>query len=159
MKSTESFKKTIQEYLEKRAAEDELFAVSFAKPLKNINDCVTYILNTVKASGCEGFSDAEIYGMAVHYYDEDKIDIGKPISSRVVVNHHVELTDEEKNEAREKAKKTFEETQLRELRQFQERKEKREKSKQEKLKKEEAGRKVKKVEEEKKVAMLQQTLF
>lgn len=159
MKSTEPFKKTIQDYLEKRAAEDNLFAVSFAKPAKNINDCVTYILNAVKTSGCNGFSDDEIYSMAVHYYDEDKIDIGKPISTNIVVNHHVELSDEDKKEARDKAKKTFEETQLRELRQSQERKEKREKSKQEKLKKEETGRKVKKVEEEKKVAMLQQTLF
>ncbi len=25
--------------------------------------------------------------MAVHYYDEDKIEIGEPISGKVVVNH------------------------------------------------------------------------
>lgn len=135
MKPSESFKKTIQDYLEKRAAEDKLFAVNFAKPAKNINDCVIYILNTVKASGCNGFTDDEIYSMAVHYYDEDKIKVGTSISGSVVVNHHVELTEEEKNQAKDKAKKEFEEIQLKELRQSRERKEAREKKKQERLKK------------------------
>ena len=37
MKSTDKFKKTIQEYLEQRAKEDELFAVAYAKKGKNIN--------------------------------------------------------------------------------------------------------------------------
>jgi PcfK-like protein len=104
MNSTEAFKKTIQKYLEDRASADSLFAEAFKKEGKNINDCVTYILNTVKASGCNGFADDEIYSMAVHYYDEDKIDIGKPINnSHVTVNHKVELSEEEKAEAKEKA--------------------------------------------------------
>ena len=39
--------------------------------------------------------------MALHYYDEDKIDIGKSSSGcNVVVNHTIELSDEEKEEAR-----------------------------------------------------------
>ena len=39
-----------------------------------------------------------------HYYDEDNIEIGKPMdNARVVVNHFVELTAEEKEEARQKA--------------------------------------------------------
>lgn len=41
--------------------------------------------------------------MAVHYYDEDNIEIGKPINCRVAVNHVVELTEEEKAEARQEA--------------------------------------------------------
>lgn len=36
--------------------------------------------------------------MALHYYDEEDIDIGKPVSCKVVVNHTVELTEEEKAE-------------------------------------------------------------
>ncbi|MBP9481471.1 MAG: hypothetical protein KBF15_08460, partial [Parabacteroides sp.] len=40
----------------------------YSKPEKNIDDCVTYILNEVKKSGCNGFADDEIYSMAVHYY-------------------------------------------------------------------------------------------
>ena len=38
-----------------------------------------------------------------HYYDEEDIDIGKPVSCKVVVNHTVELTEEEKAEARRNA--------------------------------------------------------
>ncbi len=41
--------------------------------------------------------------MAVHYYDEDNINIGKPMSCHVAVNHVVELTEEEKQEARKDA--------------------------------------------------------
>ena len=48
MKGTDHFKKTIQMYLEQRAEEDQLFAKSFSNPAKNIDDCVTYILNYVK---------------------------------------------------------------------------------------------------------------
>jgi len=71
MKSTEHFKNTIKAYLDKRANEDELFAISYAKGNKNLDDCVTFILNEVKKSGCNGFADDEIYSMAVHYFDEE----------------------------------------------------------------------------------------
>jgi hypothetical protein len=46
-----------------------LFSVPYSKPEKNIDDFVTYLLNEVKKSGCNGFADDEIYSMAVHYYD------------------------------------------------------------------------------------------
>jgi hypothetical protein len=71
----------------------------------------------------------------------------------------VELSEEEKTDARNKAKKEFEQIQISELRSAQERKEKREKKKQDKLKQEEVLSRVKKIEEEKKIAMLQQSLF
>ncbi len=77
MKTTDYFKQTIAAYLEQRAADDELFATVFANPNKNIDDCITYILNTVKESGCNGFADEEIYSMAMHYYDEPDIEVGK----------------------------------------------------------------------------------
>lgn len=102
------FKNEIQTYLEQRAEYDELFARSYRNPLKNIEDCLTYILNYVKKSGCAGFSDDEIFGQAVHYYDEADIEVGKPIKCKVVVNHHVELTEEEKTEARQQAIKRAE---------------------------------------------------
>ena len=76
MKSTDHFKRTIQNYLGQRAAEDELFARNYRKPNKNIDDCVTYILNYVQESGCNGFSDGEIYSQAVYYYDENEIEVG-----------------------------------------------------------------------------------
>ena len=112
MKGTEHFKQTIKAYLDKLAESGD-FALVYANPKKSIDECVNYILTTVKASGCNGFSDEEIYGMAVHYYDEDepgKIDGN--LGGSVVVNHHIELTEEEKEEAKRKAldKITEEET-------------------------------------------------
>lgn len=103
MKSTDAFKNTIKDYLDKRAIEDPLFATPYSNPKKNIDDCVTYILNTVKNSGINGYTDDEVFNMAVHYYDEETIDIGAKINCQVVVNHKVELTEEEKAEAKEKA--------------------------------------------------------
>lgn len=108
MKTTEHFQNTIETYLRDRAETDKLFAVSFCNPDKNINDCCTYILNSVKQSGCNGFADEEIYSLAVHYYDEKDIEIGNPINCQVVVNHTVELTAEEKEQARQNAIKRVE---------------------------------------------------
>ena len=45
MKGTEHFKSVIQCYLENRASYDELFAESFHKENKSIDECVTYILS------------------------------------------------------------------------------------------------------------------
>lgn len=38
-----------------------------------------------------------------HYYDEDEIEVGNPIKCQVVVNHMVELTEEEREQARQDA--------------------------------------------------------
>lgn len=104
MKATIHFKNAIQNYLEQRAQTDALFEWAYTtKENKNIDDCCTYILNQVKESGCNGFHDDEIFCMAVHYYDEDNIEIGKPINARIAVNHIVELTEEEMQEARNTA--------------------------------------------------------
>ena len=115
MKGTDHFKRTIQAYLEQRASEDELFAKNYRNPAKNIDDCVTYILNYVQKSGCNGFTDGEIFGQAVHYYDENEIEVGNPIDCHVAVNHVVELTEEEKAEARRNAVCRYQEEELRRL--------------------------------------------
>ncbi|WP_277638466.1 PcfK-like family protein [Bacteroides graminisolvens] len=103
MNGTEHFKRTIQAYLEQRAAEDELFAVSYKKPNKNMDDCITYILQEVQKSGCNGFTDGEIYSLSVDSFNETDLVVGSPISCNVKVNHVVELTAEEKEEARKDA--------------------------------------------------------
>ena len=77
----------------------------YANPKKNIDDCITYILNCVKQSECAGFEDDEIFSMAVHYFDEENIDIGKPLQCDVRIDHVVELTEEEKAQARQAAMK------------------------------------------------------
>jgi PcfK-like protein len=106
MKSTEPFKKAISGHLEGLAAADPLFAETLKKENKNIDDCITYIFNWVKKSGCAGFADEEIFAQAVHYYDEDDIKIGSPVTGgTVVVNHTVELSPEDKDAALDMAKK------------------------------------------------------
>ena len=114
-KGTEQFKATIREYLEYRASTDELFAPRDADPKKNMDECITYILNEVQRSGCNGFNDDEIYSMAIHYYDEENIEVGNPINCRVVVNHTVELTEEEKREARQNALRQYGQEELKRL--------------------------------------------
>ena len=102
-KGTTAFTDTIRQYLENKATNDALFSVKFANPSKSVEDCATYIINEVRKSGCNGFADAEIYGMAVHFYEEAEIEVGNPINCQVVVNHTVELTEEEKVQARQDA--------------------------------------------------------
>ncbi len=50
-----------------------------------------------------------------HYYDEDDIEVGKVISCQVAVNHIVELTEEEKAEARLEAIKQYQREELAKL--------------------------------------------
>jgi len=103
MKASIHFKNDIQAYLDQRAESDVLFSFQYSKPEKKIDDCITYILNTVQKSDCNGFADEEIFNMAIHYYDEDNIEVGKEINAHIVVNHFVEITEEEKEQARQEA--------------------------------------------------------
>jgi len=115
MGASNAFKQTIQSYLEKRAQTDELFATKFNNPDKNIDSCCTYIMNTVQKIGNNGFADEEVYGMAVHYYDEENIEVGKPVQCNVVGNHSVELTEEDKQEAKNKALEQYQSDALKTL--------------------------------------------
>ena len=103
MKVSNAFKETIKAYLEKRTSEDELFAVTYQKENKNLDECCNYLMECAEKGGASGYSDDEVFGWAVHYYDEDDIKDIKPISGKVIVNHSVELTEEDKKEAKEKA--------------------------------------------------------
>lgn len=133
-KGTEKFKETIKAYLDKLAESGD-FALSYANPNKNLDECIDYILTQVKSSGCAGFDDAEIYGMAVHYYDEKNPgEIKKGIGGQVVVNHHVELTEEEREEAKRKALDKITDEEVRKI------KEKERKEKERKAKEAEAAR-------------------
>lgn len=103
MKATDHFKNTIKAYLDQRAETDFLFSFRYSLPEKKLEDCITYILNQVQKSGCNGFHDDEIFGMAVHFFDEDNIEVGKPMNAHVAVNHVVVLSAEEIEQARQDA--------------------------------------------------------
>jgi hypothetical protein len=104
MKGTENFKSLIEQHLERAAQLNSVFAEKYKNPKKNIDDCITYILNQVKASGSQGFEDSEVYGMAMHYYEQDDIKPGSKTQMKVVVNHQVKLSDKEIEELKEKAR-------------------------------------------------------
>lgn len=102
-KVSQSFKDTIKAYLDARAQSDSLFASAYAKDGKNIDECCSYIVQEVQKMKVNGLSDDEVFGLAVHYYDEDNLGTIKAVNCKVVVNHTVELTEEEKEQARKDA--------------------------------------------------------
>lgn len=104
-KGTDRFTETIKNHLRQRAKEDPLFIKTLNKENKNIDDCIAYILTQVKKIGAMGYTDDEIFGMAVHYYDEDDLEVNDPIKCNVVINHKPELTPEEIEELRDQARK------------------------------------------------------
>lgn len=104
MKGTEKFKEAIKAYIEQWAMTSEESLAAYTSENKKLDDCVTYILNQVKKSGVNGFDDQEIFDMAIEYYTTENIDIGGKVSGQVVINRTVELTDKEKEDARQKAK-------------------------------------------------------
>lgn len=116
------------EFLEKHCEKEPEFRHKYENPKKSMKDCVQYVINQVKESGSEGFPDRVIYGMVLHYYDEEQIDIGKAIDVKVKVNRFIEITDEEKEELRSKAKREIIEDEKKRIRD-------RDKAKREKLKK------------------------
>lgn len=117
MKGTDHFKELIKNYLDNRAKEDELFRAKYETTTRTIDDVVNYIFHAVQQSGCCGFGDMEVYVMAVHAIDEPNLEIGKPMDCNVVVNHHIELTEEEKAEQRAIALKRYQEEEMRKLQQ------------------------------------------
>lgn len=71
------FETAIKTYLDNLAEEDEAFAKSYQKPNKSISECCKYICQEVErnrnGAKCVACSDQEVYGLAIHYYDEDDI--------------------------------------------------------------------------------------
>lgn len=107
MSANNSFQDTIKAYLDKRAQEDPLFAVTYAKENKNIKDCCTYINSQAKkqaVNGCAAISDDVVFGWAVHYYDEDDIKVEKTSNMRVSVNNSAPKTEVKKEAPKAKIK-------------------------------------------------------
>ncbi|MCD8394508.1 MAG: PcfK-like family protein [Bacteroidales bacterium] len=99
-------KGAIQQYLTKRSEEDAMFATTFTKPNKSIDECYAYILGEMRKRGnAVAATEEEVYGLAVHYYDEDDIKVSKVSGVATCVRSaaKVELTEEEKAKAREQA--------------------------------------------------------
>lgn len=103
-KYTKAFEQVIKDELTKRAYEDPIFGQRFVLETKNIKDCCTYVMNTAQKLEVCGVSDEDVFGWAMHYYLEDDVEVGKPNNGKVIVNKAIELTPEEIEEAKQKAK-------------------------------------------------------
>lgn len=115
-KVSQSFKDTIKTYLDARAQSDPLFAASYVKEGKSLDECCNFIIQEVQKMKVNGLSDDEVFGLAVHYYDEDYLGTIKASNCRVLVNHTVELTEEEKEQARKDAIEQLQKEELSKLR-------------------------------------------
>lgn len=119
--SNNDFKQSIKFYLDKRAKTDKLFAVVYAKANKNLTECCSYIMGEAKKRGnAVCMSDEEVFGLAVHYYDEDNIKVNKlpanvkastSVPEAKPVSNAVKLTEKDKKIAREEAIKRLAEEQ------------------------------------------------
>ena len=92
------FEKTIKVFLDEKAENDSVFAEKYKTGGKTIQDCCKYIIAEVKKN-CKGndaaCTDDYVYGLAVHFFDEDDIKAPTNVPSCSVVVTR-ELTDKEK---------------------------------------------------------------
>lgn len=98
-------KEAIKNYLDERARKDELFATAYAKEGKSIDECFSYILGEARKKGTQVcMSDEEVFGLAVHYYDEDDIKVTQiRCAAQITAPTKVTLSAEDEKEAREAA--------------------------------------------------------
>lgn len=119
--SVTNFQLAIKNYLDELAMIDQEFAEKYNLPEKSIEQCCAFIISEMKKSALNGAmcaTDDEVYGIAVHYYleNEIKIDSCSVGSVNVVSNQYIDLTEEEKAEARQNAIREFQKEELQKLR-------------------------------------------
>lgn len=102
-----TIRESVKKYLDNRAKTDELFAQNYAKPNKNFDECYNYVLGEAYHHSSDvgvHIDDEVVYGWAVHYYDEDDIKINPlPNNVKAAAKASVELTEADKEKARELA--------------------------------------------------------
>lgn len=118
--SVTNFQMAIKNYLDELSMIDQEFAERYNLPEKSIEQCCAFIISEMKKSALNGAmcaTDDEVYGIAVHYYleNEIKIDSCSVDSVKVVTNQYIDLTEEEKAEARQNAIREFQKEELQKL--------------------------------------------
>jgi hypothetical protein len=93
MTTTSDFSKVIECYLLEKAQNDPEFKKKFNAKDKNISDCITYILNVVRATNCQGFTDEEVYQIAINYYEIKDVEVGQRFDAKAVVNHSIDTPE------------------------------------------------------------------
>lgn len=117
-KAADPLMEPVRRYLENRAAEDPQFAQKFKNPKKSLKECCRYLYGEARkragGSTCVYIAPEEVYGRAVHYYDEDDIKVsgsgytGKATAAPAPAPKPVELTADQKAAAEKRALEAYE---------------------------------------------------
>lgn len=111
-KKVDKVKEVIKAHLDAMAQKDACFAERYANPGKSIDECMDYILGEARKRGMTVYmSDQEVFGLAVHYYEEDGIKVSKLDSSvkaeATAIDDPTELTDDEKAKIKKEAVEAY----------------------------------------------------
>lgn len=112
----QNFEDTIQAYLDKQAETDSRLAERLHTEGKNVHLCCEFIIDEARkrrnrGDHCVVMTDEEVYGLAIHFYDEDftgSVD-GDEHNTAVTVSHDTDVVSKksaDKNADKMKAAST-----------------------------------------------------
>lgn len=81
------FKEIIKRHLDKMAQQDFAFAERYKDEKKSLDKCLNYITSEAKKQakkGCAVIEDAVVFGWAVHYYQEENIEVKEAPKAKVI---------------------------------------------------------------------------
>lgn len=113
MKSSNAVMEVVRNYMEERCASDPILAIKYANPAKSLEKALNYVAHEVHKSGLTIMDSDSVFGLILHYYDENLEDVPN-VNCKIAVAK--ELTDTERAEAKEQAMEQYREEQLREIR-------------------------------------------
>lgn len=105
----QNYLEIIKAELDTRAHDDEFLAANLKKDNKSWEECGEYIYNEiVKIRGTQkvvALQDDLVYGMAMHYWEDDKIIVSKPVKSNTPTSAKPAPTEKETKAKKEAEKK------------------------------------------------------
>lgn len=127
MLGTELFEQRIAQFLDEQCAQDIAFAEKVHSTTRTVKDCCAWIVEELARQFQQnkryGYDDSEIYGMALHFYDEPKLKAkgnlnfqGLIVSNTRATYTPPELTEEEKQRLQEAAREQYLREQVNKLR-------------------------------------------
>lgn len=112
-KSSNAVMEVVRNYMEERCASDPILAIKYANPAKSLEKALNFVASEVQKSGLTIMDSDSVFGLILHYYDENLADVPN-VNCKIAVAK--ELTDTERAEAKEQAMEQYKVEQLRELR-------------------------------------------
>ena len=113
MKSSNAVMEVVRNYMEERCASDPILAIKYANPAKSLEKALNFVAHEEQKSGLTNMDSDSVFGLILHYYDENLEDVPN-VNCKIVVAK--ELTDSERAEAKEQAMEQYKKEQLREIR-------------------------------------------